>query len=491
MTLARTAVRGSAVSIGGQGFRIVLQLIGLAVLARLLEPADFGIVAMVTAAIGFADILRDFGLSSAAVQSPTVSRGERTNLFWANTGLGLGCTLIVAASTPLIVAFYDEPTLVQVVPALSLVLLVSGINTQYRADLGRALRFVALASSDVIAQLVGTIVAIVVAVLGGGYWAIVTQQLTVALVALLVNVISTRWHPGLPQRGASIRRFFRFGLSVFGTQVLSYASKNADTVALGAFWGPSVLGVYNRAQQIAVVPLNQINGPLTRVALPVLSKAHLEPDRFARAASRAQLAGAYLTATVLAFVAGLSEPIVDVLLGPGWSEVAPILSLLAIAGVFRSLSQLAYWIFLASGRPGVQFRLDLWAQPTMVAVIVLGASQGALGAAWAAVIVWPLYWIVGLLVAARSAGLVAVPLVMRAVRALLGVALPAALASWYVSSWIGDPVLALAAGAVAGAALVAIVALVVRPVRRDVAEVIGLLRHAAARGEKAKAARSS
>ena len=484
MTLARTAVRGSAASIGGQGFRIVLQLVGLAVLARLLDPADFGVVAMVTAAIGFADILRDFGLSSAAVQAPTVSRGERINLFWANSGLGLLCTLVVAASTPLLVAFYDEPTLVHIVPALSLVLVISGINTQYRADLGREMRFVALASSDVIAQLVGTIVAIVVALAGGGYWAIVAQQLTVALVALVVNVISTRWRPGLPQRRTSIRRFFRFGLSVFGTQVLGYASKNADTVALGAFWGPSVLGVYNRAQQIAVVPLNQINGPLTRVALPVLSRAHLDPDRFARATQRAQLAGAYGTATVLAFVAGLAVPLVAVLLGPGWSEVAPILALLAIAGVFRSLSQLAYWIFLASGRPGVQFKLDLWAQPVLVALIVLGASQGALGAAWAAVAVWPVYWIVGLLIASRTAGLAARPLVGRAVRALLGVALPAGLGSWYASRWIDEPLLALAAGVLAGVALVAVVTLLVRPVRRDVAEVVTLVRHAAKRGEK-------
>lgn len=484
MTLARTAVRGSAASIGGQGFRIVLQLVGLAVLARLLDPADFGVVAMVTAAIGFADILRDFGLSSAAVQAPTVSRGERINLFWANSGLGLLCTLVVAASTPLLVAFYDEPTLVHIVPALSLVLVISGINTQYRADLGREMRFVALASSDVIAQLVGTIVAIVVALAGGGYWAIVAQQLTVAVVALVVNIISTRWRPGLPQRRTSIRRFFRFGLSVFGTQVLGYASKNADTVALGAFWGPSVLGVYNRAQQIAVVPLNQINGPLTRVALPVLSRAHLDPDRFARATQRAQLAGAYGTATVLAFVAGLAVPLVAVLLGPGWSEVAPILALLAIAGVFRSLSQLAYWIFLASGRPGVQFTLDLWAQPVLVALIVLGASQGALGAAWAAVAVWPVYWIVGLLIASRTAGLSARPLVGRAVRALLGVALPAGLGSWYASRWIDEPLLALAAGVLAGVALVAVVTLLVRPVRRDVAEVVTLVRHAAKRGEK-------
>ncbi|KQT02331.1 hypothetical protein ASG23_03090 [Cellulomonas sp. Leaf395] len=478
-------MRGSAVSIGGQGFRIVLQLVGLAVLARLLDPADFGVVAMVTAAIGFADILRDFGLSSAAVQAPTVSRGERVNLFWANTGLGLLCTLVVAASTPLLTALYDEPTLAHIVPALSLVLVISGINTQYRADLARGLRFVALAGSDVTAQLVGTIVAIVVALMGGGYWAIVAQQLTVALVALVVNVISTRWRPGLPQRHTSIRRFFRFGLSVFGTQVLGYASKNADTVALGVFWGPAVLGVYNRAQQIAVVPLNQINGPLTRVALPVLSKAHLDPDRFSRATLRAQLAGAYGTGTVLAFVAGLAVPVVDVLLGPGWSAVAPILALLAIAGVFRSLSQLAYWVFLASGRPGVQFRLDLWAQPVLVVLIVLGASQGALGAAWAAVIVWPVYWIVGLLIASRSAGLAAGPLVARAVRALLGVALPAALGSWYVSRWISEPLLAIAAGVLAGVILVAVIAVLVRPVRQDVAEVVGLVRHAAQRSEKA------
>ena len=124
----------------------------MVVLARLLTPSDFGLVAMVTAVIGVAQLIRDFGLSLAAVRAPTLSREERDNLFWANFLMGLGCTIVIIVATPLIVAIYGQPRLTPIVLSLSIVFTFSGITTQYRANLSRELRFKALGLSDIIAQ---------------------------------------------------------------------------------------------------------------------------------------------------------------------------------------------------------------------------------------------------------------------------------------------------------------------------------------------------
>src|ERR1700750_2003460 len=129
-SLGDAAARGTGITLAVQAGRTILQFGSIVALARLLTPADFGLVAMVTAVIGVADLVRDFGLSLAAVQAPKLSHGERTNLFWANVGLGLACTLVAMAMTPFIVAGYHEPRLAPIVLALAPVFLLSGITTQ-------------------------------------------------------------------------------------------------------------------------------------------------------------------------------------------------------------------------------------------------------------------------------------------------------------------------------------------------------------------------
>ena len=132
--------------------RFALQLGSLTVLARLLSPQDFGVVAMVTAITNVMEIVRDSGLSSAAIQAKELNDAERTNLFWANTGIGTGCALVVTLSAPLIVRIYGTPVVGPIVLALAPLFIVSGVNTQFRAELSRSLRFKALAVTDIAAQ---------------------------------------------------------------------------------------------------------------------------------------------------------------------------------------------------------------------------------------------------------------------------------------------------------------------------------------------------
>jgi PST family polysaccharide transporter len=461
--------------------RAVLQFGSVIILARLLTPEDFGLVAMVTAVIGVAELLRDFGLSSAAIQSRTLTDGERTNLFWANLGLGLACTLGAMAATPLIVAVYRTPELTPIVLVLALVFTINGANTQFRADLARRMRFGALSGAEITAQAVGIGAAIVLATGGAGLWAIVWQQIIVAVMTLSINVVNVRWRPGLPRRGVSLRRFFRFGGGLLGTQVIAYVTKNVDNVALGAVWGATPLGWYNRAYQLLMMPLNQINAPMTNVALPVLSRVQDDDVTFQRYLAKAQLVACYVTSTLFAVAAGLATPLVLVLFGERWRQVAPIFAVLAIGGIFRAVAQIAYWIFLARGQTGAQLRQDLVLRPFIVVAILAGLPWGPVGVAVGHSAAFFVYWLATLWYVGRVTGVRVRPLVTNAARSIALVGAPSGAVA-FLMTWfpVAAPLQLLLGLAGAGAWILAMV-LVVPRVRADVAVLVEFARRAAGR----------
>ena len=478
VSLGDAAARGTGVTLATQATRALLQFGSVVVLARLLTPEDFGLVAMVTAVVGIADLLRDFGLSSAAVQSPHLDDAERTNLFWANLGLGMACALLAVAAQPLIVAGYGEPRLAPIVLALAGVFVVTGATTQFRSDLIRRMRFGAIAAADVAAQLVGIAVAVALAVAGAGLWAIVAQQATVALAGLAGTVLAASWWPGLPRRQVSIRRFFRFGAGLLGTQSIAYATKNVDNVALGAVWGAAPLGLYSRAYQLLMMPLNQINAPMTGVALPVLSRVQQDEATFARYLARAQLVACYVTATVFAVAAALADPLVLVLFGPRWEQVGPIFAVLALGGIFRAVAQIAYWIFLARGKTGAQLRQDLVLRPIMIGLILAGLPWGPIGVAIGHSVGAFGYWLATLVHVGRVCAVDTRPLLRNAVRAVALVSLPCGLAALAATTLPVSAALQLAAGVLAAGLYLALAGLALPAVRTDLQAVLGLARRA-------------
>lgn len=471
-TLAGAAARGGAITVGAQLVRIVLQFGSIIVLARLLSPEVFGLLAMVLAVIGIAELIRDFGLSIASVQAKVVTRPERDNLFWANTALGSGCALLAWASTPLLVALYDEQRLRPIVLPLALVFVLSGMNTQYRADLARRLRFHALAFGDVAGPAAGIATAVVLAVLGAGVWALVAQQLVAAGVSLLVNALNARWLPGGVHLGTSIRKYFRFGANVLGTQSLNYITRNIDSVVLGAFRSPIELGLYSRAYQMLMVPLNQINAPLTNVAVPVLSRVQEDRAALGRALRRAQLVACYVTAPLLVVAAALSEPVVGLLLGDRWLPMAAIFAVLALGGIFRSIGQVSYWAFLSTARTGALLRLQLWTQPIMVALIVAGVPWGGVGVALGHLVANVFSWVASLVVAGQATGVDVRPLFATSAAAVAGTALPAGVAAWGASQLVEGYALQILLGLVAAIAAATLVGALVPPVRRDAAVMV-------------------
>ncbi|WP_054680345.1 lipopolysaccharide biosynthesis protein [Microbacterium sp. No. 7] len=480
--LGRVAGRGAVLTFGGQVVRIAIQLGGLVVLARLLDPADYGVVAMVVAVIGIAEVVRDFGLSSAAVQAKTLTAGQRTNLFWLSLGIGVVLSLAtVALSTP-ISALYGDPRLVAVTIALSAAFTLDGFSAQFRASLTREFAFGRLAVVEIVAPFTGLVVAVAIAWAGGGYWALVAQQVVQAACGAVVLPFVARWWPGMPRRGESMRSLVAFGGGLVGAQLLTYVSRNIDTVVIGRLFGAQALGYYNRAFQLMLLPLNQINAPATRVALPTLSRLDDDPQKYREFIVLGQIVLLNVVGAVLWLSVAQAEDLIALVLGHQWDETVPLYQILAVAGFFQAAAFATYWVYLSKGLTRRFFSYTAWTRPVVIGVIVLGALWGVAGVAWAYLITTALLWPIGLLWLRGRTDAPLRLLFANAGRTLVvyGVA---ALGSYGATFALpGPPILGLTVGTVVFVGVLGVIALVYPAYRRDLIAIVRSRRYFAGRG---------
>lgn len=369
-------------------------MLGVIVLARLLVPEDFGLVAMVVAIAGLGDVVRELGLGIAAIQARDLTVGQRDNLFWANTFLGCLIGVIFFGLSHLIADFYGDPRLVAITQCLAITFVFNGMAAQYRAGLQRDLKFVGVVAADVLSMAFGVVIAIVLSLRGFGYWSIVMQQVAQPVIGLLIVVVAARWLPGRIRRGQGTRSLLAVGWNVFVYHIFIYVSRNIDTVLVGARYGAVPAGYYNRAFSLMTVPLAQFLTPSTRIAVSVLSKLQDDPKQFLRYLQRAQDALNFACLGILAVLFGEADAVVALLLGPQWHEVVPIFQILAIAGMFQVFAYPPVWALLALGHSRANLLQTIVARCVLIAAVVIGAFfsvEGvAIGYACGMAAVWPI-----------------------------------------------------------------------------------------------------
>ena len=370
--LAHTSSRGVFVTMGGFGGKTLIQLASTVVLARLLSPADFGLVAMVTAIVGVADLVRDFGLTGAIIQARKLSERMWMSVMWLSVALGVGLMLLIAASAPLIAWLYDEQRLIPLTLAIAPILLVNGLTMPMQARVQRDLRFGTLANIDVVSMLVGVGLGIATAALGWGVWSLVVMSGAGQVYRLVALWAASRPRFGRPHISREVLPLVTTGGSLFGVQLLNYATKNLDNVVIGQQLGPAALGQYSRAYALYLLPMQQLNGTLGRVALPVLSKLQDDHARFRRYIRGALMIIGYLTIPVYAVAAAVSSPLVAILLGPGWEEAATLFSILALAGIAQAIGSVLGWLYLTLGRAHKQLLFFVITRPILIAGYFVG-----------------------------------------------------------------------------------------------------------------------
>jgi PST family polysaccharide transporter len=389
--------RGSVVTLGGQAVKFLLQMISTVVLARLLKPEDFGLVAMVSVIIFLIGMWTDLGLSNATVQRPEITHAQVSMLFWVNCALSFGATILVAILAPLIAWFYHEPHLIRVTLALSPILAVGGLTVQHRALLRRQMRFKLITIIDCVSMAVGIASGIAMAWLDFGYWSLVGVQVGTSAAACALVWAKCDWRPGAFKRRVGARPMLAFGGNLTAFTLLNYFTRNFDNILIGRVLGSSALGIYSKGYGLLQLPISQISIPMAAVLLPALSRLQDKPSEYAKLLLRAVGAMALISVPVVVFSFFLARDIVLVLLGHQWLPVVPVFQLLAPAAAAGGIAVAPSWICQSLGRTRRQLHYALISAPVCVIGFLLGIKWGVNGVAASfsvtfPVLIWGFIW---------------------------------------------------------------------------------------------------
>lgn len=435
--LKEKTIRGGFVRLGTQGANFGIRIVSLMVLARLLTPKDFGLVGMVTAFTGVLTLFRDFGLSSAAIQSETVTEEQLSTLFWINLLVGVILAALGLALAPLIVEFYHEQRLLGITSALAMGFLFNAAGVQHSALLQREMRFTALSVINTVALVVGTAAAIAGARAGYGYWALVVMTLTAPLIGTIGFWLATGWIPGRPRRRVGIRSMVHFGGTVTLNGLIAYIASNFEKILLGRFWGVDALGFYGRSYQLINIPTDNLNQAAGEVAFSALSRIQNDPPRLKNYFLKGYSLILALTLPITIACALFANDITLVLLGPKWMASAPILRLLAPTILFFAIANPLFWLLSSLGLVKRSLKMSFVIAPVMIGSYLIGLPHGPQGVALA-YSTGMMLWVLPLIVWAVHDTVVSVRDILEAVARPLAASLLAAVFAFAVRYLYGQ-----------------------------------------------------
>ena len=379
--LGGRSARGGMVTLSAQVFKFVFSTVATIVLARLLTPDDYGLIGMVAILVNFVGMFQYLGLSTATVKWAELNHQQVSTLFWINMGLSTAIMLITIASGPLLAWFYNEPRLIGITTGYGITMLLTGLAIQHEAILTRQMRFTAIVVVELFALLIGFGSAVVAAWYGAGYWSLVLNQMVMTLILVIGVWAVCRWRPGLPARGIGIGAMLSYGGNLTGFNIMTFFSRNLDNALIGKFWGPHQLGIYSRAYQMLLMPMQQINAPLAAVAIPALSRLADSPERYRAAYLKILEKIVMVTMPLAALMIATSDWMVLLLLGPQWRQTGRIFMLLGIAAMIQPVTKTAWWLFSTQGRTRELFHWGLMGGAIAIVSIVAGLPWGATGVA--------------------------------------------------------------------------------------------------------------
>jgi len=370
------SARGGVLTLTAQAARFILQTGSTIVLARLLSKEDFGLVAMVTAITTIGNVFADVGLSEATIQRDKIDQGQVSTLFWINVAVGFVLMMITIGLAPVLAWFYGEPRLLSITLVTSLSWLIAGLRVQHDALLKRQMRYKSMATRDIIAFTLATLVAVATAWSGGGYWAVVILPLTLNFIQMVLSWFMINWRPGWPKWGVGIKPMLKYGANLSGSNFATYLNRYMDNVLIGWYWGAGQLGLYSRAYNLLTLPVRQLNAPIRTVAIPLFSRIAGDPERFARYYLRMANLIVWLSAPLIGFLFVAAEPVVVLTLGKPWREAAGVFQVLAISAMFQPIWDTTEWVLASRGQTNRLLRMGLTISPIIVASFAIGLPWG-------------------------------------------------------------------------------------------------------------------
>jgi len=365
----------------GSSINILVSLGATAVLARILIPEHFGLISMVTALTVIAERFKDLGLDTATVQKKRITHEQISTLFWINALIGFLITVILCSISRLVGWFYADDRLIWITIAIATSFIWSGMTIQHQAILYRKMLFARITMVNIGASLLSTGIAIVIAVKGYGYWALVWRELLRSVFTAVGTWIACPWIPGLPVRSAKVGNMLRFGRDITGFNLITYFTSNLDQILIGKYYGPGPLGIFRQASQLTMLPISYLTNPVQAVAQPALSVLQHDAVRYRRYYKKILNALSFINMPMMVYLFLFAKEIILLVLGEKWIEAVVIFKIFALAGFIRPLLSTTGFVMITCGQSRKYLYLGLANSLAIILAMAIGLKWGVVGVA--------------------------------------------------------------------------------------------------------------
>ncbi len=375
-SLKKKAIEGAKWSFTGRLIQQFVQFIIGVILARLLLPEEYGLIGMALVFITVFNVFVDSGFSSAIVQRKNISAKDLSTIFYLNMGVSIVTYVIMYFLAPLIADFYNENRLINVIRILSIIIILYAFTIVQNSLIKRNINFKLKARIELISQGLSGAIAIYLAYIGYGVWALIWQTL---LNYLFVNIqlwSKNNWLPSFEFSKSSFNNIFSFSGKLLITDFIDKLYNQMHRLVVGKFFPAAELGYYTRAEQFKNLPSHAISNSLMSFLLPVFSKMQEEPERLKNATQQVIKIVMFFNINAMILLGILAEPLIKVLLGNKWLETVPYLQLLALSGVFYPMHAINVQILTALGRSDLFLRIEIIKKFVGIPAILCGIFIG-------------------------------------------------------------------------------------------------------------------
>lgn len=355
------------------------------VLARLLTPAEFGLVAMLGIFVAFAGLLMSSGFASALIQQREENNTDSSTAFWFNIGSGTVMALALGACAPLIARFYGQPELVLITWAMALNLWLASWLTVHSALLTRHLNFKVQAKASGFSNLAGAATAVFFALRGAGVWALVAQTLTTTFLNVILIWWMHRWRPKATFSTRSFRKLFGFGGFMLASSILNSLSTRLYTLLIGKVYSTHDLGLYARGVTTRDASQTMLGTIFSRVAFPVLARHGKDPVALRKRLKSANQLTMAINLPAMIGLAMVADVAIPTLFGHQWKGTVPVLQILCLSGALYPLQLSNLQVLMAQGHSAKMFRLELIKKSILVGSMLIASHWGILAIAWSTV----------------------------------------------------------------------------------------------------------
>ena len=360
---------------GQQGIQFVITII----LARLLTPKDFGLVGIASIFIGLAAVVNQLGIGAALVQRKDLDEGHLASAFWTNITMGVVLCILMIGFAPLIALYFKNPQIIPILRVLSLTFVLGSLRIVPGSLLRRELLFNKLAYINISALVISGMVSVILAFLGYGVWSLVWGRIVQVIAGITLIWFIVSWRPSLSFSLKKFEELFSFGISVLGTNLLTYIKKNSDYFIIGKFLGAGPLGIYTMAYNMVTLPQRKFSTIITTVAFPAFSKIQDETEKIREGFFTTISSISFVTFPILAGLCAVAPELVRVFLGEKWVGAIRPIQILCIPGALYSIGTTVGSVFYAKGRPDLEFKCDLISFGILLGLLLVGVRYGIIG----------------------------------------------------------------------------------------------------------------